>query len=260
MHTPDEPDERDLRTAEAVSEPRPSDPIQTNPNLAIEADLAAGPYRAERKRFAGSAHKPQVVRMENTGHLALVKVDSQVPTLGRQMVRNEVAAYRLAQALGIDLVPPTVHRLVRHGDLVAECSFQLMVEGEDRGDVRGVPNSEVADGAAFDIAIGQQDRLIRNWIVRKDAGGLDRLVLIDHGCAFDFRSPNSAYLARNPHGDARTLLLEEAGRRGLSPSHALVERLLDPASPEWTGVESLLTKEQVAGVMRRIREARRLSA
>jgi hypothetical protein len=108
--------------------------------------------------------------------------------------RSEIAAYELDKLLGLDMVPPTVERLVSRNRV----SAQLWVEGCVPYDALGnrpLPDPEAWQRqlrrmVAFDNLIVNVDRNQSNMLI--DPAG--NLILIDHSRSFDaerqWRMPN----------------------------------------------------------------------
>lgn len=98
----------------------------------------------------------------------------------RSLARREVAAYVVSQALGWELVPPTVYR--RRGPLGAG-SLQLFIQHDPERHyftMTGQEKKRLKPTALFDVLINNADR--KGGHVLLDAGG--HLWLIDHGVCF----------------------------------------------------------------------------
>jgi hypothetical protein len=102
-------------------------------------------------------------------------------------LRNEVAAYRVADALGwTDLVPPTVYRKVPTADAGwVDASVQLLVSDAHHDDLFRADEEQTRRAAVFDFIIGAKDRLPRNWMFVV-TGGVKKFVLIDNGWSFSY--------------------------------------------------------------------------
>ena len=95
------------------------------------------------------------------------------------LCQREVAAFRLAEALGWPNVPPTVLRDGPHG----EGSVQFFVEtagGEHYFTLRDRFPSELRRVAAFDVVAGNGDRKSGHCLLGAD----ERIWVIDHGLCF----------------------------------------------------------------------------
>lgn len=99
---------------------------------------------------------------------------------GRSLARREVAAYVVSQALGWELVPPTVYR--KRGPLGAG-SLQLFIQHDPERHYFTLtpPEKErLKPAAVFDVLINNADRKGGHVLF----GGDDHLWLIDHGVCF----------------------------------------------------------------------------
>jgi hypothetical protein len=127
----------------------------------------------------GHADKQLVVLRGGVG--ALAKLGREEPA--RRQCRAEVAAYKVAQALGwADLVPVTVYREVPTPEGSAEASVQVewprFQTAQELG--RNVDSLEETDAlriAVLDVLLMNTDRHDQNWGF---VGGA-KLALIDHG-------------------------------------------------------------------------------
>lgn len=148
--------------------------------------------------------------------------------------RREVAAYRLAEAIGLHFVPPTILRDGPHG----EGSVQLWIESnidehyftifEQRQDL----HDQFRAMCAFDIVANNTDRKSGHVLVDKDS----RIWGIDHGVCFseDFK--------------LRTVIWEFGGE-------SISETLLDAIKPLITNVPldiaALLSEQEIVAINER---------
>lgn len=98
----------------------------------------------------------------------------------RSLARREVAAYRVSEALGWELVPPTVYR--RRGPLGAG-SLQVFVNHDPDRHYFTLSDAEkqrLKPVAAFDVLINNADRKGGHVLFGEDG----HLWLIDHGVCF----------------------------------------------------------------------------
>jgi hypothetical protein len=112
------------------------------------------------------------------------------------LCQREVAAYRMAAALGWPNVPPTILRDGPHG----EGSVQLFVEhdpSEHYFTLRETRPDDMRAVAAFDVIAGNGDRKSGHCLHGTDG----RLWLVDHGVCF------------NERPELRTVIWEFAGER-----------------------------------------------
>jgi len=130
-----------------------------------------------------------VKRADRVARIPGVEIDPE------RELRNEAAAYRVAEALGwTDLVPPTVYRRVPTTTGWVPASVQLFVPGAHHDDLFGADEEQTRRAAIFDYVIGAKDRLPRNWMFVKTSG-IKKFVLIDNGWSFSYpraRPPRSA--------------------------------------------------------------------
>ena len=101
--------------------------------------------------------------------------------------KSELAAYAMDQALGLDMVPPTVEKRVK-GELGAAVMWCAPVKSF--GELKGVPTPpgryvaawfrQLAKAKMFDNLIGNKDPNLGNWLVDPAWN----LILIDHTRAF----------------------------------------------------------------------------
>jgi len=139
-----------------------------------------------------------------------------------KMIRREVAAWRLAAALGWpDLVAATVLREVESlqtGDRI-EASAQVIWPSTQPGvAVDSFSDDDIWRAAVLDALIRQTDRNPTNWLAvpQDPSHGLQRLKLIDHGYAPDtWTRPERLPVrrTRSPTGDPRLLPRSDRGAR-----------------------------------------------
>lgn len=154
---------------------------------------------------------------------------------------RERAAYLVDEALGWELVPPTVLREGPYGYGAVQAFIPhdpevhlLAAKGWDRRALRRL--------AAFDALVNNADR--KGGHVLADEAG--RLWAIDHGICF------------HAEDKLRTVLWDWAGR--LLPAHiradlrALQRRLVRPEDPLSSALEALLSPAERAALQRRARE------
>jgi hypothetical protein len=253
----DQPEE-DPSTAGAPSEPPSSHSAQTEQRSTVENELRTGDYQAAGLPMS-SAQRPQVVKMTDTGRLALVKVAYGAIPQDDDMVRNEASYYEVSKGVGSELVPVTVTRTVEaHGRKFVSSFQEFHTDTEDHPPLTSLPDEVISEAAALDIAAGQLDRLDHNWLIG-DVDGVPRLWLIDNACTFDFTPNNERLRAQNPNGEPQSAMIEEARARGIAPSSDVMEALLDPAGTAWDGAASL-TPVQIAKARDRIRKTLALTA
>lgn len=215
---------------------------------AVEDVLAHGEIIAvhELTTVDPTYHAPAVATYED-GTRAILKLGSHHGSWGEAAIRAEASAYSIDRAIGLHQVPVTVIR-TEGGE---QMSCQLLVEANDRGPLDRVPASELRRAAAFDLAIGQLDRIGKNWMVA--AGTPPRLVLIDNGWAFD--PPGDLLGNDGDPAQVRSECVKRADALG-GPDFSILEPLEDPEVFE--RATALLGDAQVAGL--RVRLARLRSA
>ena len=156
------------------------------------------------------------------------------------LAKREAAAYVVSEALGWDLVPPTVFR--RKGSFGAG-SVQLYMEHDRRYHYFKFSEADKArlkPAAAFDSLINNADRKGGHVLVDND----QHLWLIDHGICF--------------HTDdkLRTVIWDFAGQEIPADLLADMQRLVEEIemAAEWVGqLRALLRLSEVNGVARRAR-------
>lgn len=148
--------------------------------------------------------------------------------------RRELAAYRLSEAMDIDLVPPTV---IREGPL-GEGSVQWFVEADHQHhyftihEARTDLHDRLREVAVFDLLSNNTDRKSGHVLIDVDG----HIWGIDHGLCFaaDFK--------------LRTVVWEFGGER--VPAHLLecVARIADSVP---LGIAALLADDEVAAIAER---------
>jgi uncharacterized repeat protein (TIGR03843 family) len=148
--------------------------------------------------------------------------------------RNEVAAYRLSEAMGLGIVPPTV---LRDGPF-GEGSVQLFVDVdvqqhyftifEQRKDL----HDRLREMCAFDIVANNTDRKGGHCLIDAD----DHIWAIDHGVCF------------SPDFKLRTVIWEFGGEELPDNLRAVIEPLIKTVPLE---VSALLNSEQVVALQER---------
>ncbi len=148
--------------------------------------------------------------------------------------RREVAAYRLAEAMGLHFVPPTILRDGPQG----EGSVQLLIEAnpdehyfaifEERQEL----HDQFRAMCAFDIVANNTDRKSGHVLIDKDS----RVWGIDHGLCFaqDFK--------------IRTVIWEFGGE---AISESLLEKIEPLTQTEPLEVATLLNEQEVIAITER---------
>ena len=151
------------------------------------------------------------------------------------LYRREVAAYRLSEALGWGLVPPTV---VRDDAPFGPGSLQLFIESDYEQHYftlqeAGGREDELRVFCAFDVVANNADRKSGHVLLASDG----RLWAIDHGLCF------------HVHHKLRTVIWEFAGEP--VPAHVVadLERLVAEGLP--TELEELLSGSEAESVLER---------
>ena len=168
------------------------------------------------------------------------------PLDGAQAIRNEVAAWRAARALGwLDLVPAAVLRVLPNANAPEsgeiECSVQV-IHHDVQEDVQvNFTNEDVIRAAIFDFLVFQPDRNQRNWLVTgREFSYNRRPVLIDHSFAFNFDPrPVRSYFFRQRAGTFLPQWSLEAVRL-LADRLEKLEGLLSP-----TAIEAVANRAQL---------------
>jgi uncharacterized repeat protein (TIGR03843 family) len=154
---------------------------------------------------------------------------------------REVAAYRLAKALGWPRIPPTV---VREEAPHGRGALQLFVPVRDDSHYLAVERSDVdaerwMEVAAFDVIVNNADRKAGHCLI--DDGG--EVWVIDHGLTFHVEHK------------LRTVIWDFAGRRlpaRLRRDVARVVGALDGDAGD-DGIGTLLAEDELAMLRRRLR-------
>ena len=148
--------------------------------------------------------------------------------------RNEVAAYRLSEAMGLGIVPPTV---LRDGPF-GEGSVQLFVDVdvqqhyftifEQREDL----HDQLRAMCAFDIVTNNTDRKGGHCLIDAE----DHIWAIDHGVCF------------SPDFKLRTVIWEFGGEELPDNLRVVIEPLIETVPLD---VSALLNSEQVVALQER---------
>jgi hypothetical protein len=155
--------------------------------------------------------------------------------------KREVAASRLNDALGLDLVPETVERTI-DGKVG---SLQLFVEGAKMArDAGGGLLQRLAGEKfrVFDYIVGNSDRHLGNLLVRH-VGGENLPVLIDNGLSFPKGGNTSEW--RFPHQ-----LVED--HPDLLPETVAFIQSIDPVKVATVMVELGISREATENVLKRL--------
>jgi uncharacterized repeat protein (TIGR03843 family) len=155
------------------------------------------------------------------------------------LYRREAAAYELSQALGWDLVPPTV---VREDAPLGPGSLQVFVEHDPEQHyftLLADHREHFKRLAAFDILCNNADRKSGHCLI----DGRGRIWAVDHGLTF------------HAVPKLRTVIWDFAGRRVPSRDRQgaawLAEELGGPGSPLLEVLTELLARSEVAALRRR---------
>ena len=158
---------------------------------------------------------------------------------GNTLALREVAAYKTSEALGWDLVPPTVLRKDGPGGGGSLQRFLEIEPGYNYFTLSEQEKQLLRPAAAFDVLINNADRKAGHVILMPE----DRIQLIDHGICFheqhklrtviwDFAGePIPSALVRDLHaleskfGDKGSLSLELAGLLSSNEIRALSARI-----------------------------------
>ena len=132
------------------------------------------------------------------------------------LAQREVAAYLVSEALGCELVPPTVFR--RDEDLMGPGSFQQFIEHDPDYhyfNFTDADKTRLPDVMLFDYLINNADRKSGHLLIGPD----QHLWLIDHGLCF------------HEEEKLRTVIWDHAGERIPTPLLADVANLLPELAP-----------------------------
>lgn len=156
------------------------------------------------------------------------------------LCRREAAAYLVSEALGWNIVPPTV---LRDGPEYGIGSVQLFIDADQQEHyftLRGSDHAAFKRIAAFDLITNNADR--KGGHILKDRDG--RLWGIDHGITFHVEPK------------LRTVIWEYAGQAIPDELIADLQRLNDqlenPDTPLTTAVSQLLARPEVEALRRRV--------
>jgi uncharacterized repeat protein (TIGR03843 family) len=156
------------------------------------------------------------------------------------LAKREAAAYVLSEALGWDLVPPTVYR--RKGPMGAG-SLQEFIEHEPHlhyFNFDAATRQRLRPVALFDLMANNADR--KGGHILLDTTG--RLLLIDHGICFHVEDK------------LRTVVWDFAGEEIPANLHTDLCRLiedLEKGSPLVQELDNLLAHGEIAGILQRAR-------
>ena len=159
------------------------------------------------------------------------------------LYRREVAAYRLSEALGLGLVPPTVDRDGPAGQgsvqwfVNADHQQHYFTIYENRPDL----HERLLEFAFFDVIANNTDRKSGHVLLEGD----DQLWGIDHGVCF------------HEEFKLRTVIWEFGGTE-LSDRLVALARMVAEQPP--TDVAELLSAEEVAAMQERDRKSTRLNS
>ncbi|HSH77509.1 MAG TPA: SCO1664 family protein [Herpetosiphonaceae bacterium] len=155
------------------------------------------------------------------------------------LCKREAAAYTLSEALGWQLVPPTV---LRDAEPHGYGSVQLFVDADPRAhyfSLQGSFDDTFKRIAAFDILANNADRKGGHILLGND----DRLWAIDHGITF------------HPEPKLRTVIWEYAGSpippELLADITGLATRLEDDDDPLRDTLRGLLDRNEIDALRRR---------
>ncbi len=151
------------------------------------------------------------------------------------LYRREVAAYRVSEALGWGIVPPTV---VRDDAPFGPGSLQLFIESDYEQHYftlleEGGREDELRVFCAFDVVVNNADRKSGHVLHGSDG----RLWGIDHGLCF------------HTHHKLRTVIWDFAGEE--VPAHIVADLEQLAADGLSTDLEELLSPDEVEAVLER---------
>ena len=148
--------------------------------------------------------------------------------------RNEVAAYRLSEAMGLGIVPPTI---LRDGPF-GEGSVQLFIDVEVQQhyftifEQREDLHDRLRAMCAFDIVANNTDRKGGHCLIDAE----DHIWAIDHGVCF------------SPDFKLRTVIWEFGGEELPDNLRAVIEPLIETVPLD---ISALLSSEQVEALQER---------
>lgn len=160
------------------------------------------------------------------------------------LAKREVAAYLVSEALGWDLVPPTVLR--NQQAPLGPGSVQLFIEHDPNTHYFNLNESDRAllpKVALFDLLINNADR--KGGHLLFDPQG--KLWLIDHGLSF------------NVEDKLRTVVWEMAGQRIPSDLLMDLEKItlnLEPEKALYEALQTLLSPEEIEALQERTQKYR----
>ncbi len=159
----------------------------------------------------------------------------------RTLYKREVAAYEVSQALGWDLVPPTV---VRTDGPLGEGSLQLFIDHDPAQHYFTLLEEHQAFFkrlAVFDIICNNADRKSGHCLLDSDG----RIWAVDHGLTF------------NSQPKLRTVIWDFAGRRVPARDREAAARLAAAISDGDPGLlaslESLLAASEISAMLDRVK-------
>ena len=126
---------------------------------------------------------------------------------------REISASRVNNALGLDIVPPTVEMTLggQKGSVQLFAENTVRAQGANQANLDPILRDRMT---ALDYLIQNRDRHGNNWLIRSD-GATSRPVAIDHGLSFPSGAMNVAAPALRPETRA---LLAQADPNGLQAS------------------------------------------
>lgn len=155
------------------------------------------------------------------------------------LAQREVAAYLVSEALGWELIPPTVFR--RDEDLMGPGSFQQFIEHDPDYHYFNFTETDKArlpDVMLFDYLVNNADRKSGHLLIDPD----QRLWLIDHGLCF------------HEEEKLRTVIWDHAGEPIPTPLLTDVANLLPALAPDGalsTALAPYLLPEEITALRER---------
>jgi hypothetical protein len=155
------------------------------------------------------------------------------------LAQREVAAYLVSEALGWELVPPTVFR--RDEDLMGPGSFQQFIEHDPDYhyfNFTEADKAQLPDVMLFDYLVNNADRKSGHLLIGPD----QHLWLIDHGLCF------------HEEDKLRTVIWDHAGEPIPTPLLADVANLLPALAPDGalsTALTPYLLPEEIQALRER---------